>query len=230
MSTLPDLQAEIESYRTEAGELAEHFSQVHAQVEADPNLSLKGKREQLEPLHIEVTEQITALRNREKAAVKTAKESIERRVFGISPSASNDPAKVVSFRDAQARARELEDSRDAEDIYESALRSGDNILASAILEKALVRGWSKIKDDYLTRHAGTRNDLDDLAALAKYQNNSLFNVGHYMPPSLNIPRPAGFQNIGGHTTAATPRGVADLSAVMGQAAARADNARYPHGR
>jgi hypothetical protein len=230
MSTLPDLQAEIESYRTEAGELAEHFSQVHAQVEADPNLSPTGKREQLEPLHIEVTEQITALRNREKAAVKQAKESLERRVFGLSPSASSDPAKVVSFRDAQARARELEDSDVAEEIYQSALRSGDNILASAVLEKALVRGWRNIRNDYLERNAGTRNDLDDLAALAKYSHNSLFNVGHYMPPRLNLPHSAGFQNIGGHTTASPPRGVADLGDVMGQAAARAEASQYPYGR
>lgn len=230
MSALPDLQAEIEGYRTEAGELAENFTQYHAQVEADPNLSLTGKREQLEPRHAEVTEQITALRNREKSAVKQAKENLERRVFGLSPSASSDPAKVVSFRDAQARAREMEDSDEAEEIYNSALRSGDNILAAAILEKALVRGWSKIKADYLERHTTTRNDLDDLESLAKYQNNSLLNVGHYMPPSLNIPRPAGFQNIGGHTAASPPRGVADLANVMGQAAARAEAALYPHGR
>jgi len=230
LTTLPDLQAEIESYRTEAGELAEQFSRVHAQVEADPSLTPTGKREQLEPLHAEVTEQITALRNREKAAVKKVKENLERRVFGLSPSASSDPAKVVSFRDAQARARELEDSHDAEEIYQSALRSGDNILASAILEKALVRGWSNIRNDYLERNAGTRNDLDDLAALAKYQSNSLFNVGHYMPPSLNLPHSAGFPDIKPLHTRAEPRRPPALADVMGQAAARAETARYPYGR
>lgn len=192
MSDLPALQAEIESYRTEAGQLAEHFTEVHAKVEADPSLTTTGKREQLEPLHAEVTEQLTALLKREKAAVKQVKETLERRVFGLSPSASNDPAKVVSFRDAQSRARELEDSDVAEEIYQSALRSGDNILASAVLEKALIRGWKNIREDYLERNAGTRNDLDDLESLAKYSHNSLLNVRHYMPPTLNLPPSSGF--------------------------------------
>lgn len=195
MSPLPHLQAEIETYRTQAGELAQHFTQVQAQVQADPSLTPTGKREQLEPLHAEVTEQITALRNREKAAVNKVKENLERRVFGLSPSASSDPAKVVSFRDAQARARELEDSNDAEEFYHSALRSGDNILATAVLEKALVRGWSSIKEDYLSRNATTRGDLEDLAALAKYSDNGLFNVAHYAPPRLNLPHAAGFPDV-----------------------------------
>lgn len=208
--SLSELHAEVEGYRAEAGRLAEEFEQVHAEVADDPNLTPTGKRERLEPLHREVTEQISALHAREKAAVKSAKEKLERRVFGLSASASNDPALVVSFRDAQSRARELEDSDDAQEIYQSALRSGDNILATAVLEKALVRGWSSIKDDFLERNRGTRADLDDLEALAKYGNNGLMNLAHYMPPSLNLPHSAGFQRLGGQTTAATPRGVRPL--------------------
>jgi hypothetical protein len=228
--SLEALQAEVEGYRAEAGELAEHFTQVHAQVDADPNLTPTGKREQLEPLHAEVTEQITALRNREKAAVKQVKENLERRVFGLSPSASSNPERIKSYREAQTLTRGLEDSDAAEDLYESAKRSGDDILAAAVLEKALIRNWPKIKDDYLERNAGTRNDLDDLAALAKYSHNSLLNLQHYMPPSMNIPLPAGFKNTGGHTTAGTARTVPNLADVMGQAAARSEAARYPYGR
>ena len=217
---LDALQAEVEGFRGEAGQLAEDFQRVHAEVEADPNLTAVGRREKLEPLHAEVVEQIGALRAREKAAVKAAKEKLERRVFGLSPSASSDPARVVSFRDAQARARELEDSDDAEDIYQSALRSGDNILATAVLEKALVRGWTSIKEDFLERNATTRDDLDDLAALARYANNGLANVSHYMPPSLHLPHSAGFPQLGGQTTAATPRPAPSLSDEMARRVAQ----------
>ncbi|OBK70264.1 hypothetical protein [Mycobacterium sp. 1274761.0] len=214
--SLTDLQTEVEGYRAEAGQLAEEFTRVHAEVADDPNLTPAGKREHLEPLHREVTEQISALHAREKAAVKTAKERLERRVFGLAPSASSDPARIVSFRDAQARARELEDSDDAQEIYQSALRSGDTILATAILEKALVRGWHSIKRDFLERNPTTESDLDDLSALAKYQGNGLANVAHYMPPSLDLPHSAGFPRLGGQTTAATPRGVPSLKDEMEQ--------------
>lgn len=48
------------------------------QVANDPNLTAVGKREHLEPLHQQVTEQMSALRDREKAAVKAEKEKLER--------------------------------------------------------------------------------------------------------------------------------------------------------
>jgi len=205
--SLEELHAEVAGYRAEAGRIAEEFTQTHVRVANDPNLTTTGRREQLEPLHQQITEQISALHTREKAAVKAAKEKIERRVFGLSPSASSDPAKVVSFRDAQARARDLEDSRDAAELYESAKRSGDNILAAAVLEKALIRGWSTIKDDYLERNTTTREDLEDLAALAKYTNNSLLNLMHYAPPSLDLPWPSGFPDVPALHSRNEPQGV-----------------------
>ncbi|MHC9292501.1 hypothetical protein ACRCUN_08520 [Mycobacterium sp. LTG2003] len=213
--SLEALHAEVEGYRNEAGQLAEEFSRVHAEVADDPNLTPVGKRERLEPLHHQVTEQMSALQAREKAAVKAEKEKLERRIFGLSPSASSDPAKVVSFRDAQARARELEDSDDAAELYESAKRSGDNILAAAVLEKALIRGWSSIKEDYLERNTTTRGDLDDLAALARYSNNGLAITAQYMPPSLNLPFSAGFPNTQQHKRGA-PQGAPSLGDVMAQ--------------
>lgn len=214
MSSLQDLQAEVEGYRTQAGQLAEEFSRVHAEVADDPNLTPNGKREHLEPLHREVTEQISALHAREKAAVKAVKEKLERRAYGLSPSASSDPAKIRSYRDAADRARQLDNQDDAEEVYQSAVRSGDTILATAILERALVRGWPKIKEDYLERNATTRDDLDDLAALAKYESKSLFTTGHYVPPSLNLPHSAGFPQLAGQTTGSTPRGVPSLADQM----------------
>lgn len=209
------LHTEVEGYRTEAGQLAEEFSRAHAEVSGDPGLTPEGKRERLEPLHAQVTEQMSALRVREKTAVKAEKEKLERRVFGLSPSASSDPAKVVSFRDAQARARELEDSDDAAELYESAKRSGDNILAAAVLEKALIRGWSNIKEDYLERNTTTRDDLDDLTALARYSDSGLANAANYMPPSLNLSFAAGFPDTQMHKQAA-PKHVASLGDVMAQ--------------
>lgn len=213
--SLEDLQAAVQSYRDQAGQLTDEFTRTHAQVESDPSLTVAGKREQLEPLHEQVTEQIKELHAKEKAAVKGVKETLERRLFGLSPNASHDPAKVVSFRDAQARARQLEDADDAAELYESAKRSGDDVLAAAVLERALTRGWSAIKQDFLERNAAARDDLDDLAALAKYSDNSLINISHYMPPSLNLPHSAGMPNVPPLHSRNEPQGVRPLRAGFG---------------
>lgn len=214
--SLGDLHAEVESYRAEAGQIAEEFTTIHAQVSADPGLTPAGKRERLEPLHQQVSEQMSTLHAREKAAVKARKEKLERDVFGLTPSASNNPAQLVSYRDAQSRARELEDSDDAADLYESAKRSGDDILAAAVLEKALIRGWSSIRNDHLERHPSTRDALDDLTALAKYADNPMSNVVHYVAPTLSLPHSAGFPTIGGQTASNPAHRAPNLGDVMAQ--------------
>lgn len=213
--SLEALHTEVEGYRNEAGELAEEYSRTHAEISGDPGLTTEGKRERLAPLHAQVAEQMSALRAREKTAVKAEKEKLERRVFGLSASASADPAKIDSFRKAQTLARELNDSDEAAELYESAKRSGDNILAAAVLEKALIRGWSSIKEDYLQRNTTTRDDLDDLTALARYSDNGLAITAQYMPPSLNLPFAAGFPNTQMHKHG-TPKRVASLGDVMAQ--------------
>ncbi|WP_144033087.1 hypothetical protein [Mycolicibacterium vaccae] len=194
---------------------SEEFTRVRDTVSADRTLAIEGKWEHLEPLHNEITEQIRERHAREKAAVKRAKEKLERRVFGLSPSAATDPARVVSFRDAQSRARQLEDRDDAEEIYQSALRSGYDIMATAVLERALVRGWSTIKEDWLERNAGTRDALDDLSALAKFSKNSLFNTLHYVPPTLNLPRAGRIPKVPNLHSGGKPQGVRPLPAGFG---------------
>lgn len=214
--SLTELHTEVQGYRDGAAQLAEEFSRTHTEIADDPNLTVIGKRDRLEPLHRETTEQIRALHAREKAAVKAEKEKLERRVFGLSPSASNDPAKIISFRDAQARARELEDSDDAAALYETAKRSGDTILAAAVLEKALIRGWSAIPNDYLERNTTARGDLEDLTAIARFSENTLIATAHYMPPSLNLPHSAGFPDTQLNKSA-DPSGVPTIADVMTRA-------------
>ncbi|VEG42730.1 Uncharacterised protein [Mycolicibacterium flavescens] len=215
MSGLEALQAEVQGFRDQAGQLSDDFQNLHTEVETDRGLTVEGRRQKLAPLHAQVVEQLAALHRAEKSAVKREKERIEKRLFGLTGS-SNDPARLDSFRTAQDRARKLDDADEAEAVYQSALRSDDTVLARAVLEQALTHGWTRIKEDFIERNHGTRRDLDDLAALAKYENNSLMNTAHYMPPSLNLPHSAGFQRIGGQTTAATPRGVPSLKNEMEQ--------------
>ena len=212
--TLAALHAEVADYRAQAGELAEEFSRIHAEVVADDNLTPTGKRERLEPLHQEVTEKMGALHKQEKAAVRGLKEALERNVFGLSPTASTDANQVVSYRDAATLARTLEDSEAATELYEQATRSGDTTLATAVMERAMVRGWSSVTNDYLERHPSTRRDLEDLTALAQYSENPLAVTAQYLPPSLNLPHSAGFPKLSGQTSAPPARSVPSLADTM----------------
>lgn len=121
--------------------------------------------------------------------MKTKREKLERNVFGLPAGTANDPARLVSFRDAQDRANRLTDRDDAEQAYKSALRSDDNVLAQAILGQALTRGWNNVTDDYLSRNPQSRSDLNDLQELSRYENNTLLALVHYIAPSLDTTPP-----------------------------------------
>ncbi|MDL9944284.1 hypothetical protein QSJ19_01530 [Gordonia sp. ABSL11-1] len=224
---LVDLHAEVQGYRDTAGQLADDYTRAHAEISSNPALTNDGKREQLEPLHQETADKMHELHQREKTAVKTYKEKLERNLYGLSPSASTNPDQLRLYREAQTLTRDLADSEDAAVVYESAKRSGDTILAAAVLEKALVRGWTNIKNDYIERHPDTRNALDDLGALAKFTDNRLANTAQYMPPSADLPRPsAGFPQLGDLTAASTPKRPRDLGDVMAERVTADGTRRY----
>lgn len=191
MSGLVQLQKTIESYRSSAADLMDRYGRDQADIAADANLTEVGKREELEPLHAEVTAKVRALLAEEKAAVVRKRETLEKLVFGITASNTTD---IVAYRDAQDRAAALTDHEEAWSKYTSALRSDDKILAQAILGQALERAWTRIINDYCDRNPSTREALEDLKALNAYSNNTFGVSVHYMVPALNttpmLPVPA----------------------------------------
>lgn len=182
--SLEFIEEKIESIRVQAANLIDDYNRTQAQVARDPNLTDAGKREHLAPIHQELTEQLKSLRQQEKDVVKTKREKLERSLFGLPAGTTSDPARLVSFRDAQDRANRLNDRDEAEQAYKSALRSDDTVLAQAILGQAITRGWSNITDDYLTRNPQSRSDLNDLQQLGHYENNGFASLIGYIAPQL----------------------------------------------
>ena len=187
MSLLVDIQTEVEECRAQAGQLAEHFVQQQSEVEANPSLTIEGKHEIIDPLYDEVSEKIAALHSREKQAVKTATETLERQLFGLTPTASANPNVIVSYRDAVKRARSITDPDEAKEEYDFAIIGGDTTMVAAILHRALVNNWLDIKNDYLQRNPSAREPIEDLQALARYSDKSLMHAIHYVRPQRTIP-------------------------------------------
>jgi hypothetical protein len=187
--SLEFIEGKIDDIRAEAANLVDDYSRTQAEIANDPRLTTDGKREELAPVHESVSAKLKALRQQEKDVVKTKRESLERSVFGIPAGTASDPARLVSFRDAQDRANRLTDRDDAEQAYKSALRSDDTILAQAILGQALNRGWSNVTVDYLERNPQSRADLDDLKTIREYEQNTLAVSIKYMMPGLTTAAP-----------------------------------------
>ncbi|WP_435594648.1 hypothetical protein [Tsukamurella tyrosinosolvens] len=182
--SLEYVEEQIESIRAQAARMSADYSYTQEQVASDPNLSEIGKREQLAPLHEELTGKLAALRQQEKAVVKSKRESLERSIFGLPAGITNDPARLIGFRDAQDRAARLDNAEDAQAAYESAVLSDDTVLARAILARSLNRGWDRVANDYLERNPQSRTELTDLKNLQRFEENSSMSaLVHYMAPS-----------------------------------------------
>lgn len=183
------IEGKIDSIRAEADNLRDEYLRTQAEVASDPALTDTGKREALAPAHATLSEMLKNLRQQERDVVRIKREKLERDVFGLPAGAANNPAQLVSFRDAQDRANRLTDRDEAEQAYKSALRSDDTVLAQAILAQAIQRGWSNVTDDYCTRNPSARTDLDDLRKIGQYEQNSLSITAQYMVPALSTARP-----------------------------------------
>lgn len=187
--SLEFIESKIDDIRAEAANVVDQYARTQDEVSRDPNLTDAGKREQLAPIHESATAQLKALRQQERDVVKAKRETLERNVFGLPAGTTSDPARLVSFRDAQDRANRLTDRDEAEAAYKSALRSDDNVLAQAILAQALTRGWSNVTNDYLERNPQSRADLDDLTEIGKYEKNSFAVTMNYALPGLTTDTP-----------------------------------------
>ncbi|KZF00881.1 hypothetical protein A2J03_09860 [Rhodococcus sp. EPR-157] len=187
--SLEFIEGKIDDIRAEAAGVIDEYSRTQDEVSRDPNLTDTGKREHLAPIHESTSEKLKALRQQEKDVVRAKRENLERSVFGLPAGSASDPARLVSFRDAQDRANRLTDRDEAEQAYKSALRSDDSVLAQAILGQALTRGWSNVTSDYLERNPQSRADLVDLKAIREYEQNTLAASVHYSMPSLSAAVP-----------------------------------------
>lgn len=213
--SLESLESEIDGLRTQAEELRDEWDHTATEIANDTSLSAEGKRDYLEPLHQELTEKISGLRNKERTLVTRTRETLERSAFGLPATASSDAGQISLYREAQSRAAALTRLEDAEDEYRNALRSDDHTLAKAILSKAVEYNWRSIIDDYAERNPGLRTTLDGITQLTKFQNNSLANITHYIVPTLNLEHSAGFPQLKPLNASRAPQVARPLRAGFG---------------
>ncbi|RIX26475.1 hypothetical protein [Amnibacterium setariae] len=153
----------LDKLRDEAATVQRNLGAAKRAIEADPNLSDQGRREQIATLRDSAQTRLDQLKAAEVKAIKDKTTSLERSVFGYT--STTDPSEIISRRDADDRADRLQDSKEAEALLERAERAGDKHLAQAIIRVAAVRGYQGVVRAYESEHPATGSKLALLAQI-----------------------------------------------------------------
>lgn len=182
--SLAKLESQIDDLRAQADRIQSRWARTSDTLTNDNTLTDVGKRAKLDSEHQQVSAKLSDLRKKETELITAKRQSLEKRLFGLSSVTSSDPGQVIAYRDAQDRAARLTQSDDAAELFASAVRSDDATLAAAILARALANGWNGIVAEYIKQHPAAAEDLKDLAQLQQYDSFGAGLSYAIMSPSL----------------------------------------------
>jgi hypothetical protein len=168
--SLAQLESQIDDLRAQAASIQKRSARTSDSLANDKTLSDIGRRTKLDTERDRMRDQLRELRKKETELIAAKRQSLERRLFGLSSVTSSDPGQVLLYRDSQDRAARLTHSDEAALVLAAALRSDDKTLAAAVLGRALDAGWTSIINEYLKENPSAGEDLNDLAKLQRYQS------------------------------------------------------------
>ena len=134
---------------TEAEKIrAEQRTSIEA-IRNNRNLSPEGRRAAIARVHLESKKAITGLEKQAATRRQSRVGEIRKQVFGLSGYQSAQD--VISYRDAQDRVASLssDDEAKALELYDRAELSGDTILLSALVNRAMEAGWVNLANTYI---------------------------------------------------------------------------------
>lgn len=167
--SLAQLESQIDDLRARAESIQKRWARTSDVLATDPTLSDVGRQAKLDAERDRMRDQLRDLR-KETELIDAKRQTLEKRLFGLSSVTSSDPGHVLLYRDSQDRAARLTQSDEAAQVFAAALRSDDKILAAAVLGRALDAGWNSIIKEYVKHNPSAGEDLKDLAKLRRYQS------------------------------------------------------------
>lgn len=173
------------------------------QIRGNVMLSEEGKRRQMAVARHRALAEITQLREAATAAWSARKAELEKQLFSIRDQANGVEA-AISYRDAQDRVAELKTAAEAQLLLRRAIRTGDDLLARALFERAwdvggdrmAGSGWTEIIHAYVEQ---LRPDLapavEELAVLQNADTRAgrmaeQMETGVHVPPEIAAMSPA----------------------------------------
>lgn len=170
--SLAQLESQIEDLRAQAVSIQKRSNRTKDSITNDRDLSDQGRQTKLDAERDRTLEQLRNLKRKETELINTKKQTLERKLFGLSTVTTSDPRQILLYRDSEDRAARLTRSDEAAQVFAAALRSDDKTLAAAVLARALEAGWHSIINEYVSENPSAGEDLKDLAALAELQRRT----------------------------------------------------------
>ncbi len=161
-------------------------------VRADRAFTLQAKRVLLARAYRDARRQMDAARAQTLASREQERARLTRELFSVAGLLGNIATTetrvgvAVSLRDAQDRAARLADEQEALDLLARAERSGDEVLARAVVERSLEQLWLAPLNAYAEAHPGTEPKLQRLVDLAPV-GGLRDDLGVQMQYALHVP-------------------------------------------
>jgi hypothetical protein len=138
------------------------------QIRNAKGYSAEGKRVLIARAYQRRMQEMAELRSAANTALSKERDTLVRDLFGLDRFVNlTDPtgsraSLAVSYRDAQDRVARLEREDEALELLARADRSGDEILARAVVERSVEQQWLGVLNTYADARPGTEPKLQRL--------------------------------------------------------------------
>lgn len=173
MTALETLTAKIENLRGQAEKLRNAYQTSIQNINDDPNLSAAGRLASLQNVQ-RPDDKMQSLLAQEQDALTSTADQLVRKLGGTPGPSAQD---IIAWRDAQDRAAQVTDPAEAQDAMTTALTRGDTQLAQAHLHQAMNQGFNGAMEAYVAANPDATQDVNDLHAIRRYQNDRQFKFG-----------------------------------------------------
>ncbi|KTR11067.1 hypothetical protein [Curtobacterium citreum] len=177
----------------EATRLQRQFDPELAAIRADTGTSQDGKRVLIAAAWAPVADRVAALQRQQQQEYEAAVARLERKMYGQID--SSDSSAIVGTRDAFDRVEKmaqelppngpLSAERQAKQLLDRALKTGDQPLVRAIIATAMSRGWNDLIGSFVATHSDLGDAVADMIELRKW-DPSVSLMAYY---TFNFPAP-----------------------------------------
>ncbi|WIB16279.1 hypothetical protein DEJ34_03860 [Curtobacterium sp. MCPF17_050] len=174
-TTPPDLSSPT-PLEAEATAIQREFEQALQVIRSDTRTTAEGKRIAIAEIWAPAAERVAALQRRQQESYDSAVARLERQLYGTID--SSDSAAIVGTRDAFDRVEKLaaeqpptgplSAERQATQLLDRALKTGDQPLVRAIIATAMNRGWHELLAGFVAAHSDLGDPVSNMIELRKW--------------------------------------------------------------
>jgi hypothetical protein len=177
----------VTGYHARAKAIKDAFPAQRKAILDDATRSQSWKNEKLQELADATRKALTDIREEQDAYVRNLKVNVEKSLLGNQPTDANS---VLLRRDAADRARRVKDEREALDVLQDAIRTGDESMADALGYRARGQAWISVLDAYQQGRPDAAETAGALAFVEGMEREAAYNltnsIAYSMPHDASI--------------------------------------------